>query len=288
MGEQKIADRRGKYLYAIQGGRKLRDATWTEARIVVTSERLVVFGVDGEKLTVDLSAVDEFEDRCDVNQACASEPAYTALRIGEDVLLLSADDQRAFEIDLYSGALTGAHVYVKHPAVVGGVVQDDASFMPARLKISAERMGIVLKDGGRTSIAYDDVGEFVTADREIDGAERTVLKIEHSEEGRSVETHVVADHVHSLYLVHLVETSLANVTMDADDLSATEIQALIALYSGIEPWEVPEFVGVDVERIEEIFDRLAELDVLETVRTRREVALTARGRSIADESAARD
>ena len=42
----------------------------------------------------------------------------------------------------------------------------------------------------------------------------------------------------------------------------------------------------DVERVEEIFDRLVEQDVLDDVRTRREVQLEARGRSIASDAMA--
>ncbi len=41
---------------------------------------------------------------------------------------------------------------------------------------------------------------------------------------------------------------------------------------------------MDIDRVEEIYERLIELDVLEEVRIRREVALKPRGRNIASEA----
>jgi helix-turn-helix protein len=44
---------------------------------------------------------------------------------------------------------------------------------------------------------------------------------------------------------------------------------------------MPGFVGADVEEVEAIYDRLIELDVIEVVRERTEVEMTAQGRSVA-------
>ena len=46
---------------------------------------------------------------------------------------------------------------------------------------------------------------------------------------------------------------------------------LVALYSGVSPFEVPDFVGMDVEAVEETFDSLVEKGVLTEKRVRREV-----------------
>ncbi len=45
----------------------------------------------------------------------------------------------------------------------------------------------------------------------------------------------------------------------------------MALHSGVSPFDIPNFVGIDVEEIEEIFDRLIELDVISVLRERTEV-----------------
>ena len=71
----------------------------------------------------------------------------------------------------------------------------------------------------------------------------------------------------------------------AEDLDVTdrERQVLVALYSGVSPFEVPDFVGMDVEAVEETVDSLVEKGVLTEKRVRREVKLKARGRNIASE-----
>jgi helix-turn-helix protein len=58
----------------------------------------------------------------------------------------------------------------------------------------------------------------------------------------------------------------------------------MALYSGVSPFQIPEFVGLDVEEVEETFDQLIEQGILEKQRVRREVQLKARGRHIASEA----
>ena len=73
--------------------------------------------------------------------------------------------------------------------------------------------------------------------------------------------------------------------MRADlDLDPIERRVVMALYSGVSPFAISEFVGVDVEKVEEIYDRLIELEVIEVVRERTEVGLTARGRKVASEA----
>jgi len=58
----------------------------------------------------------------------------------------------------------------------------------------------------------------------------------------------------------------------------------MALYSGVSPFEIPSFLGMEVDGVEETFERLIDLEVVEEVRVRREVALNSRGRNIASEA----
>jgi len=60
----------------------------------------------------------------------------------------------------------------------------------------------------------------------------------------------------------------------------------MALYSGVSAFQIPSFVGMDVDDVEDIFQRLIENDILEDVRVRKEVQLEARGRSVASDAMA--
>ena len=58
----------------------------------------------------------------------------------------------------------------------------------------------------------------------------------------------------------------------------------MALYSGVSPFKIPEFVGRDVDEVEAIYERLIDLGILDRVRVRNEVTLTSSGRSIASDA----
>lgn len=279
--ETKIDDTQGKFMRAVKGGRELTDATWQQCRVVLTSERIALVA-DG-KLTIPLSDVDRMGERYDVNQAATKEPEYSTLYVGDDVFLLTTTDHETFQTNFYRAILDTAVVFVKHPAVEGGVVQS-TEWQRGRLKISTEAVRMVLEDGQKFAIGREDIGELTTDEKAVAGEQRAVIEVEHTDaEGTSVETHVSGRERHITVLGQLLEEGAQRVRADLD-LDPVERRVVMALYSGVSPFAISEFVGIEVEKVEEIYDRLVELDVIEVVRERTEVGLTARGRKAAGEA----
>jgi len=58
----------------------------------------------------------------------------------------------------------------------------------------------------------------------------------------------------------------------------------MALYSGVSPFEMADFVGIDVEEVEEVYRKLLEVGAVDKVRVRTEVSLNAHGRNLASEA----
>ena len=278
--EQKITDTRGQYLQAVQGGRELNDASWTACRIVLTTQRLVLLA-DGKR-QIPLESIDRIADRHDVNQESASVSDYVALHIGEDVVLVSAGEHAAFETDLYRAALNGQIILVQHPAVEGGVVQD-SEWTKGRMKVTDEALRLALADGQAVEVERADIGDLVIEDKTVSGEERTVIEVEHTDDGISVETHLAGEEFHATVLQVMLEESAERNRADLD-LSSTERRVIMALHSGVSPFDIPNFVDIEVEKAEEIFDRLIELDVISVVRERTEVQLTTKGRRTAGEN----
>jgi helix-turn-helix protein len=279
--ETKIDDSQGKYMRVVTAGQELKDATWTQCRVVLTSERLVL--VADERVAVPLGEIDRLGDRYDINQEARSETNYSTLHVGDQVLLVTTADHEAFQTNFYRASLDGAILYVKHPAVVGGVVQD-AGFQRGRLRISDEAVLLVLEDGQKFAIDRDDIGEMHTDEKIVADEERAVVAVEHTdEEGRSVQTHLSGREHHISVLQRLLEEGAERARADLD-LDPIERRVIMALYSGVSPFGISEFVGIDVEKVEEIYERLLELDVIEVERERTEVALTAQGRKVAGEA----
>ncbi|MFB6185130.1 MAG: CheF family chemotaxis protein [Haloarculaceae archaeon] len=281
--EKKVRDGQGKFLYAVQDGHEIKDAGWQECRVVLTNKRLVL--VTGEtKHSIPMANMTEFGGRYDATQAAAQEAHYTAVTVGDDVLLVTTPDHDEFETDLYRAVLNGRIVLVQHPAVEGGVVQN-AEWTKARIKVGDDVIRLALEDGDLVEIDRDDIGDIDHEETAVEGDQRPVVQVEHSEDGISVETHVTGGPQHVDVLRELVAEGMRRTEADID-LDPIEKQVIMALHSGVSPFAIPEFVGISIERTAEIYDRLVELDVIEVVRERTEVEITPQGRSVASETMA--
>jgi helix-turn-helix protein len=281
-GERKIVDTRGKFTQVVKNGRELSDAEWTGGRILLSNKRLILASGNGKR-TVPLDTVSSLDGRTDVNQLVAKVSGYVSLQLStDDVILVSADDPESFERMLYRALLDRAVVLARHPAVEGGVVTD-AGWEKARIKIEKGVVALAIADGSFVEIDLDDIGSMSAKERTVKDEERQVLEVEHSEEETSVQTYISG----TVRRCSILETLLRKGESRSEigvDLTERQNEVLMALYSGVSPFEIPDFLGMDVDDVEEVFDRLIELDVIEEIRTRREVALNARGRNIASEA----
>ena len=97
-----------------------------------------------------------------------------------------------------------------------------------------------------------------------------------------METYLSGREHHLSVLRQLLEEGAERNRADLD-LTPIEQRVVMALYSGVSPFAISDFVGIEVEKVEEIYDQLIELDVIEVVRERQEVTLTPQGRKVAGE-----
>jgi len=280
-GETKLADTQGKFAQVVRDGRKLNDIEWQSGRILLSNKRIILVSNDGKR-AIALSDLDGLKGRMDVNQAIARVSGYISLQLGKDVMLVAPNDTETFKTQLYKALLNQQIILAKHPAVEGGVVQD-AQWQKGRLKIGDEAVELAISDGQFVEIDLDDIGGVERTERTVMDEEREVLEVEHTEgEGTSVQTYLSGTRRDCAFLGSLLREGEQRAEVNAD-LSEREHEVLMALYSGVSPFEIPNFVDMDVEKVEEVYDRLIELDILEEVRTRKEVALKARGRNIASD-----
>ncbi|WP_049927232.1 CheF family chemotaxis protein [Halopiger goleimassiliensis] len=279
--EQKLADVTGKFTQVVRDGRKLQDTSWSNGRIVLSNKRLVIVGNDGKE-TIPLSKISSIRGRYDVNQAIATVSNYISVNYGPNVYLVSMDEVDAFELKIQRAILDGEIILIKHPAVKGGVIQD-SDWQKARVKINEGVANFALESGKLVQIEVDDVGTVETDERTIRGSDRPVIEAEHTEDDSSVQTYISGSKQNTSLLKSVLDKG-AEKNASSIDLSSKEEEVLMAIYSGVSPFEVPEFLDIDTDEVEEIYERLIELDVLEEVRVRREVALKPRGRNIASEA----
>jgi len=283
--EYKIEDTKGKFLQAVKDGRRLQDADWTNGRIILSNKRIILLSNDG-KQGVPLSKIASLSGRYDVNQTVAKVSDYISITLQtESVMLLSmGSNTESFEFKLFGAMLDQEEVQVKHPAVEGGVIQD-TTYERARVKVSngdEKQLNVALATGSFVPIDLEDVGSVDTGAQDVNGESRPILKVEHSQEGTSVQT-FFAGKSHAMAVLESLFKRGVKKSQGSVDLSETEKRVLMGLYSGVSSFEIPDFLGMDVDDVEAIYDRLIELDILEEVRTRKEVSMKTRGRNIASE-----
>jgi len=279
-GERKLADSRGKFVQVVENGRKLNDVEWLPGRILLSNKRLVLASNEGKK-TISLAEIRSVKTRKNVNEAIANVSGYVSVQTGRDVLLLSPSDVDEFASEIYSARLDQQVVLAKHPAVKGGVVQD-APWEKARIKVGEESVELAISSGQFVEIELSDVGTIDETERTVLEKQRSVLEVEHAIDGTSVKTYLSGSASDCSILASLLRSGDQHVESDLE-LSDAEREVLMALYSGVSPFEIPDFVGLDIAEVEDIFDQLAEQGVVKQKRTRREVGLKPRGRSIASE-----
>ena len=280
-GEYKIADTKGRFAMAVKDGRQLNNVDWSQGRILLSNRRLILAGNDGKR-TIALSDISGLSGRQDASQSIAAASNYLALKLGEDVMLVSAADHEEFKTAFFKAVLDENIVKAKHPAVDGGVVQD-TSWEKARLKVEEDAIATALQSGKFVELELEEISEISTEQRTVGGTERTVIQVSHVEGQTSVETHLTGAQRTCVFVQSFLKEgerrSEANV-----DLAPSEKEVLMALYSGVSPFEIPAFIGQDVDKVEETFEKLIELDIVDEVRTRHEVTLNSRGRNIASEA----
>jgi helix-turn-helix protein len=285
-GETALADQRGKFTQVVKDGRKVPDIEWIGGRILLSNKRIVLASNEGKR-TIPLQKIGTIKGRQDANQPLAKVSNYLSLQVGNDVTLVAPNEHEAFERSLYDAVLDQQVVAVKHPAVEGGVVQS-TSWEKGRvtLELGPEEdnmVALAAASGDFIEIEIDDVGTVEESEGTVLGNERQIIEVEHTVETTAVETHISGGHQTVNVLASLLRKGEQKNTTDVE-LSGEQREVLMALYSGVSPFQIPDFVGMEVERVEEIYDELIHVGVLQENRVRRDVRLKARGRHIASEA----
>jgi helix-turn-helix protein len=282
-GEQKLVDTAGDYLYAVRDGEEVQDANWRSCRVMITTQRLILSTSDS-KQAIAHANIRLLDDADSLVPQTYADGAATPLQIGNNVILVDTQELDDFELEYCRAALQDEVILVKYPAIVGGVVQEDATWSKARFQLSDEQIRLALPDDRTVSFGIDNVGTIDTASESVMGDDRQVVKVEHTdEEGRSVETHFSGVEWHTTALASLLRSTIQE-RQDEYELDDIENQVLMALYSGVSPFEMSDFVGIDVEEVEQIYQKLLEVGAVDKVRERTEVTLNAKGRNLASEA----
>ncbi len=187
-------------------------------------------------------------------------------------------------------------VYILHPAKVGGAIHDNVQWEQGLLNVvwtpagAADKL-VVQRKSGNVEIAMGAIEMIQTENQKISGKAQTIANIKFSDAENTYNTFILSGIQNSLveyindYLKESGVISKHNegaVGGGGDAaLEGLEDEILVALYSGVSALEVPTFMeGAEVDQVEAVYDKLISQGLVELVRLRKDVKLTAKGRNI--------
>jgi helix-turn-helix protein len=277
--EHQILETYGRFTVAVKANQELSELSWSKGRICLSNRRLVLITNDGKKTIslADLTGISGGEG------SIGALSEYLKLQISGDTVVVSAEDHSKFKTSLYSTLLESAVLRVKYPAVAGGVIKD-TSWKQARLSVALDSLTASLQNGKRIEFQLADITSVQLEDRAVDGESTQVVAVSHTADGGAVETHLTGSPRLRLFSKAFLKHGEREGAIDVE-LNPAEEEILMGLYSGVSPFKIPEFVGMDIDKVEAVYDRLIELGILDRVRTRSEVTVTASGRAITSDAA---
>ena len=279
-GQSVLADEMGRFAGPVSSSRELTETDWEKARILVSETKLMLVRETG-KQTVQFSELRGMDVTEDAPRVLPISD-YITLRIPAGLLVIAPADREAVEHAIFRAFLDGQQVLVNHPAVEGGVVQD-TSWTKGRLDVQQDELAFATADGDFVTVTVDDVGSVEVETQTVRGKNRPVVTSEFVGDESVFETEFTCSSQHVRVLATFFRKGEQRKDTDIE-LGETSRAVLVALYSDIDPTDVPGFVDEDVETVEEIYDDLIDAGLLDCRRVRREVQLQTRGRMIASES----
>lgn len=279
--ERPVADTTGRVTFLTEAGGSLQNLSWKDARIRLSTKRLIIETDSGRK-TVPLDTVEDIGDPFDGRQAVAAVAGYIGLYLTEGVLLVAPERRDEFVFDLHTAMLDSRFCLARYPEMEGGV-PNDQPWEDARIAITDRSLRITTERGAQTTIPLDEVGPIMATEQVVQGDEQSVVKVIHEEEGTVVQTVLAGPENRSQFVESFLEIGTRSNRPDIE-LDRQEWEIVVALYSGITPFELPEFIDESVEDVEATYERLVDSGVLKPVRRRLEVEVAPGGRILATES----
>ncbi|NJE62586.1 CheF family chemotaxis protein [Thermococcus sp. 21S7] len=237
------------------------------------------------------------------------------LTIGENLLIYDEKKFREFIHSIFETLINGKAVKIQLARIKGGALNMESRWQDGSLRIisikSAKRgrteRNIVVLDEDRKPIpVFSDVEDLDTEEVELNGKKVQAWKVKHFYVDETVTSYLVIPEKKTRlfvlryllkylpsYFEFIMKVSKEFPSLQSEfkevmekelkelqSLDEVEKQILMALYSGLNPLEVHQFLGLDEREIEEIYDKMIDKGLLKIVMIRKVVNLTREGRKI--------
>ncbi len=295
-----LVDFEGKYMIYTPYGTK---EEWKDSKISLLSDGRIIINDFNKEFSIRCKNVEPVDERIpsSITGLVTLFETYSVKHRDKKYFLLVTGEKkyikRLTRFICYFN-LIGSPCYILYPYMIGGAIQKNVKWRKTIFEIKLKRLPgrfeerIVFKyDNSTLIISLDKVINFKREKVSVQNREIEVLNVKFL--GEKDVSYGILIYMFNLNLLEKIfktyfdeheikrEETVEEEFEDVE-LSDVEEQVLYALYSGINSLEVHSLLGMDINDIEKIYDKLIDKGLLKLIRLRKEVELTSKGKYIVE------
>ncbi|WP_048055926.1 CheF family chemotaxis protein [Pyrococcus sp. ST04] len=237
------------------------------------------------------------------------------LTIEENLLIYDEKKFLEFIHKIFETLINGKPAMIQLARIVGGAINMESKWQQGWLRVvkvksartqKTERSVVVITEEKKPISIFSDIEDIEIEEVDMNGKKVRAWKIRHFHINQSVTSYLYIPEKQTQlfvlrYLLKYNPATMEFIMKIADDfpslkaefqefmerelreleaLDEMEKQILVALYSGIDPLELHQFLGITEKEIEEIYDRMIDKGLLKIIMIRKVVDLTNEGRRL--------
>ncbi|MFA5395595.1 MAG: CheF family chemotaxis protein [Methanogenium sp.] len=242
------------------------DGTWIAAKIELDETSIHLPEPINKKIPI--KSIDDVQQKKNVLTISVGDTDYRmatvpkALTILKRVILMGCSGYRLM-------------AYFISPAIRGGVMVQSAEWEKGAITVLHTGIWFVSRDN-QICIPIADVSGIERTERDVQGTDKEVVKIDHVESGEVSTSFVLCPPTTLQVLYNYLTDATKGSSMDGE-LDPLSGQVAMLVYSGMDTHSIEGMLGKSQKEIDAIYSKMLALGLVEVVLTRREVELTTKG-----------
>lgn len=166
--------------------------------------------------------------------------------------------------------------YFMSPAVRGGVMVTNAIWEKGAIAVLKTSIWFVSQNK-QVSVPLKDVTGIELTKREVQGKQVDVVKIDHLENSDVVTSYVLCPLSTLQILLNFLQDATKDLETSGEELDPLSAQVGMLIYSGMDSHAIENMLNISHKNLDEIYERLLKIGLIEVVFVRKEVQLTPKG-----------
>ncbi len=129
----------------------------------------------------------------------------------------------------------------------------------------------------QVSVPLKDVTGIELTKREVQGKQVDVVKIDHLENSDVVTSYVLCPLSTLQILLNFLQDATKDLETSGEELDPLSAQVGMLIYSGMDSHAIENMLNISHKNLDEIYERLLKIGLIEVVFVRKEVQLTPKG-----------